>query len=375
MVLAEQIGGGGGMERYLDIVVPALRARGDRVVVLARSVAPRRTDARAIPWSDEHDEPSGQAAALVRAEIEAHAPDAVVLHNVLDGGVVAAARGAPRMIYHLHDHRPTCPNGDRVYPRSGGRCSTPLGTSCLVHSAIDGCMYGPRFRSVALLRRRERLRNAVVTSDVVVANSPFIARRAAESGIAGALPVALPLPGDAYLDGPPRAGDGAAIFVGRVEPQKGLRSLIRAIALLPAGSRPPLRVVGDGPDLERCVAEAARRGVGLELLGRRDPSGVRDAIDASSVLALPSLWDEPFGYVGIEAFARGRPVCAYDVGGISWWLRDGENGLLVPAGDERALAGALLAIDPRMGVNARSAAETYRHDPIVDRLRALYAGA
>ncbi len=376
------------MERYLDIVAPALGARGDRVVMLARSVGPQRSDARAVPWSDEHDEPSVQAAAMVRAEIESLEPDAVVLHNVLDAGVVAAARRASRMIYHLHDHRPTCPNGDRVYPRSGRRCSSPLGMSCLLHSALDGCMYGPRTRSLGLLRRRERLRDAIMTSDVVVANSPFVARRAAGSGITGALPVELPLPDDAYVDGPPRAGDGTAIFVGRVEPQKGLRSLVRAIALLPAGSRIPLRVVGDGPDLEGCVAEAARRGVVLELFGRCDANGVRAAIDASSVLVLPSLWDEPFGYVGIEAFARGRPVCAYDVGGISWWLRDGQNGILVPPGDERGLAGALLAMlrdgpaeagigaaCARLGVAARGDAEAYRHGPIVDRLRALYAGA
>jgi glycosyltransferase involved in cell wall biosynthesis len=68
----------------------------------------------------------------------------------------------------------------------------------------------------------------------------------------------------------------------------------------------------------------------------------------ASVVAIPSLWPEPFGMVGIEAFAAGRPVVASATGGVEDWLEDGRSGLCVPAGDVRALAGALsqLLADP-----------------------------
>jgi glycosyltransferase involved in cell wall biosynthesis len=56
---------------------------------------------------------------------------------------------------------------------------------------------------------------------------------------------------------------------------------------------------------------------------------------------MPSLWPEPFGLVGIEALAAGRPVVASATGGVGDWLADGVNGLLVRPGDAPALAGAL----------------------------------
>jgi glycosyltransferase involved in cell wall biosynthesis len=362
------------MERYLDVVLPALRRRGNRVHVLARIVSAIRPQTHPVPWADEHDAPVVAAADAVRTAIAELRPDAVIVHNVLDAGVVEAARTASRMIYHVHDHRPFCPNGDRLYPRSGRRCDSPLGFGCVVHSLTDGCMYGPRPPSLQLLRKRERLRDAIAAGDTVIANSPFIGRRAAESGVPGAHAIALPLPPEAYVERP-QPGDGSLLFIGRVQPQKGLRTLVRALASISPERRPLLRVVGDGPDLAACVSDAGRLAVTLHVIGRRDATGVRAALDAAVALALPSLWDEPFGYVGIEAFARGKPVVAFDVGGISWWLHDGSNGVLAPAADECALGAAIervVARAPELGANARADAEAYREDAIVDALCAAY---
>ena len=66
------------------------------------------------------------------------------------------------------------------------------------------------------------------------------------------------------------------------------------------------------------------------------------------MVAIPSLWPEPFGLVGIETLAQGRPVIASATGGIGDWLEDGVGGLLVTPGDARALAAALdeLLADP-----------------------------
>ncbi len=92
---------------------------------------------------------------------------------------------------------------------------------------------------------------------------------------------------------------------------------------------------------------------------------------------MPSLWPEPFGLVGIEAQARGRPAVAYDVGGIGDWI--GGAGLAVPRGDERALAAAIRTVLgahrwPAFAAAARTRAEAYRLDRHVENLLQLMQG-
>jgi glycosyltransferase involved in cell wall biosynthesis len=86
----------------------------------------------------------------------------------------------------------------------------------------------------------------------------------------------------------------------------------------------------------------------------------RPRVYARGVLAaVPSLWPEPFGLIGLDAASLGRPAIAFDVGGIREWLADGVNGVLVaPSAGEDGLARALASLlnQPaecaRMGANA-----------------------
>jgi glycosyltransferase involved in cell wall biosynthesis len=73
-----------------------------------------------------------------------------------------------------------------------------------------------------------------------------------------------------------------------------------------------------------------------------------DSYAAADVLVFPVEWEEPWGLVPLEAMASGVPVVATGAGGSGEYLRDGENSVLFPAGDEAALARALseLAGDP-----------------------------
>jgi type III pantothenate kinase len=68
---------------------------------------------------------------------------------------------------------------------------------------------------------------------------------------------------------------------------------------------------------------------------------------------VPSRWPEPFGMVGPEAMARGRPVIGFAAGGIPDWLDDGVTGLLVPPGD---IGGLTRAMDRLLGDPALTAA-------------------
>lgn len=382
LVAAERIGHAGGMERYLDVVLRALAARGAAVHVLARAgdAAPDGVTVQRIAWADEHDAPDERARAETARALAVFAPDVAVAHNVMDAGIVEALRAAPRLAYHVHDHRPFCPNGDRVFPRSGRICTRPLGVPCAVHALLDGCAYGARPRTLALIRRRERLRDALAAADAVVVASAYMAARAHASRVPleRLVNIPLPLPDDAYAAAVAPSRPGTVVFAGRVVPQKGLASLLQAVALLVPERRPVVHALGDGPALPDARADATRLGVALDAPGAVAPADVRAAMDAAALVVLPSRWAEPFGYVGIEAFARGRTVVAFDTGGVRGWLADGKNGLAVPAGDTGALSAAidaLLTDDGRregFGRRAREDAERYRVEKVARALLSAY---
>ena len=385
LVAAERLGPLGGMERALGVLLPALAARGAQVRVIARTIAAPANglDAVAIPWADEHDPPDPAAAHAVRAVIRAFAPAAALAANVMDAGVVAALRAVPRVVYQVHDHRPFCPNGDRRFPRTGANCTHALGGACVLHALTEGCVYGPRPRTLRLLRRRQALRDAIAGADAVAAASRYVADLAQRSGIDAARvhEIPVPLPDDAFASPVVEAPAGTVAFAGRVVAQKGLLSLVRAIGRIDAPRRPRLDVYGDGPALAEAAACARRLDVALTAFGNVDPAAVRDGFDRATVAAVPSLWAEPFGLAGIEAHARGRAVVAYDTGGIDAWLRDGRNGLAVPLGDEAALARAIAslldddALRTRLATQGRADAERFRRGPAVDALWALLSGA
>ncbi len=388
LVLCERVDAEGGTETYLRTLLPALATRGHDVRVLASSAG--RPDAYGVPvdvvpWSDEHDLPSAAAAGAVAAVASTFSPDVCVIHNVLDAGVLETVqRHGPRVVYHLHDHRPFCPNGDRVYPQGGGICGLAMSSrACGWHALVNGCGYGPRLRTLELVRIREAVARAVASSDASIAFSQYVATLATRNGVPArkTYVVSPPLEDAAFAASPaPRSSTDGILFAGRVVPSKGADSLVRALAQIPEPDRPLLRVAGDGPALQSTIDEARARDVGLEVLGRLDAAAMRAAYDDATLVALPSLWGEPFGLVGIESFARGRPVVAYDAGAISEWMEASNGaGKTVPLGDESRLAEAIRSLlSPaaweEAAARAFSAARAYSLGPHLDRIEAIYSG-
>jgi glycosyltransferase involved in cell wall biosynthesis len=86
----------------------------------------------------------------------------------------------------------------------------------------------------------------------------------------------------------------------------------------------------------------------VSFMGWLSADQLAEEFASSAIVVVPSLWPEPFGLVGIEALAAGRPVVASATGGITDWLDHGVSGLCVAPGDSHALAGALneLLADP-----------------------------
>jgi len=139
----------------------------------------------------------------------------------------------------------------------------------------------------------------------------------------------------------------AVLSVARLAPEKGLATLLRAVAEA-EDARIVVVVAGSGAERERLLRLAEELGVRLVLLGDLDWAGIADVYVAADVFALLSD-SEPWGVVVNEAAACGLPlVLSEAVGAAHDLLVDGANGRRVPAGDSHAASAALkeLAGDP-----------------------------
>jgi len=148
--------------------------------------------------------------------------------------------------------------------------------------------------------------------------------------------------------------------------QKGVHVLLRALpAVLAACPDVSVAVAGDGGYAREARALARSLGVGhaVRFLGAVDHADVPAYLAACDVFVLPTLRQEGLPFAVLEAMACARPVVVSRIGGVPSVVRDGDNGLLVPPGDERALAVAVtravsdLALAERLGASARATIE------------------
>ena len=179
------------------------------------------------------------------------------------------------------------------------------------------------------------------------------------------------------------------LFVGRIEPLKGIDILIEALALMQnAGVVVCLTVIGgdsnadqDAGSDEMARLQLIREQYGLKdlvaFIGRRDQDTLSYYYSAAEAVVVPSHY-ESFGMVALEAMACGTPVVASQVGGLAYLVQDGITGFTVPVDEPEALAERLTrlindtALKQEMGKNAAQLAAGYRWEMIAQRLLSLY---
>ncbi|MDR7588877.1 MAG: glycosyltransferase [Armatimonadota bacterium] len=264
-------------------------------------------------------------------------PDVVHLHNTfarLSPSVYWACQeaGVP-VVQTLHNYRLLCANA--IFFRDGHPCEDCLGRLPW-RGVVRGCYRGSRAASgmVAGAVTFHRVLGTWRLVDRFITLTEFMRQKFIRAGFP---PAKLAVkPNFVYPD--PGTGEGKggyALFVGRLSPEKGLGTLLRAWERL--GGKVPLKIVGDGP-LAGDVRQAVEQVPGVEWLGRKAREEVYALMGDAAFLVFSSEWYEGFPLVVGEAFARGLPVVATALGSQGSIVHHGRTGLLFRPGDPEDLA-------------------------------------
>jgi glycosyltransferase involved in cell wall biosynthesis len=290
----------------------------------------------------------------------------------------------------MHGYFGACVSGHKAFSFPAREpCPRVCGPGCLVYYLPRRCGHlrpDVMMAQYSWARRQQRLFTRYAG---IVVGSDHMRREYLRYAIAPAKLHTIPL--FAARDARPATASSSPIdvlFVGRMTPLKGGDMLVRAAHHAAGVLKRPLHIVlaGDGPEraqLERLAATMGASGlVAAEFPGWVDAAARAALLSRASLVAIPSIWPEPFGLVGLEAAQFGVPAAAFDVGGIGEWLTDGVNGRLADlSGGAAALGDAIAAILgdaatwARLSAGARAAAERLSADAHVATLQDLLIGA
>jgi glycosyltransferase involved in cell wall biosynthesis len=317
------------------------------------------------------------------AALDDSAPDVVHVHNLfplLSGSVPAAARrrGVP-VVWTVHNRRLRCVAGGHF--RDGAPCRQ-CRPGWRIPGIVHRCYAGSTAAS-ALVSASSSLFRVTARRDgvVPVAISRHMAAWLGSSAGFDAARVRVKYNAVDAARVPPTdpASRRRFVFAGRLALYKGVGLLLDAWRQVPAALDVTLRIVGDGDAADQ-VRAAASDDPRIDWVGHVAPGDVGEHLDASRVVLVPSLWDEPFGRVAAEAFAHGRPVITTGRGGLAEIVDDATG--WVTGTSPAALAGAIVeaarsddTVRQRGGAGHRRHAERFSPQATTEALRHIYREA
>ncbi len=260
------------------------------------------------------------------------APDVVNFHNLqgFSASAWSAAQGLRiPVVQTLHDYYVACPRSAMWRP-GRGNCAS-LCPECNAFSKTRRSLSKlPDAVTCVSNRVFNRLTDAGAFSEALAGRQPIRIIRG--NNAMEALPDAEP----SASGGPLRLG-----FMGRLDPSKGLENLIDAFRQLQPGSA-TLRIAGTGkPDYTHALHERAAGTENIVFAGHVSPAEFFPSID---LLAIPSIWEDPFPRVFHEALAYGVPSLATSLGGLPEVIEHGRNGFLIAGTGTESLLASLIEL-------------------------------
>ncbi|MGH2829307.1 MAG: glycosyltransferase family 4 protein [Actinomycetota bacterium] len=379
----------GGTEAYVAELCRGLRQAGHEVALGYRfdpdDARPEvRAGVQIAALTSRSEAPSAIELAELTRAVTSFRPDVVHAHNVEAAWLPAALLRLAPVVTAVHDHRLDCPTGTRYWAAWNKACTVTPGAGCLAYNLAAHCGSLRANATLEPFMRWRRLHRAAVDGPAIQVFSEHMKDAIRRAGIR-ALVTVTPYPCPALPDAAPVARDDARPLVfatGRATKEKGFDLLLDA---LPALQRPVHVVLaGQGHHLAALRHHAARvpQRHRVQFLGWLDRERLAAWYAAADVVAVPSAWPEPFGIVGLEAMAAGKPVVATEVGGVREWLVPGETGFAVAPRDAAGFAAALgqlladSALRERMGAAASARVEAlHTLDCHIDRVVEMYRHA
>jgi glycosyltransferase involved in cell wall biosynthesis len=293
-------------------------------------------------------------------------PDVAFVHNVLPLLSPSVyhklySLGVPA-VQVLHNFRPFCPNG--FYYTQGKICEDCRGGNYL--NAVRKRCYKESYALsalYALTMGSNRLAGMVDKIAGFICLTEFFKIKMQEAGVPDSKLFVRPN----FVYAPPLAanGNGAgnyAIYMGRLSPEKGCWTLIRAFGQMPQVA---LKILGSGPMEQELKDYVTAKGLAnIEFLGFKSGDEKWQLLRNSLCLVVPSEWYENFPVTVLEAYMASKPVVASRMGGLPFIVEDGKSGLLFESGkvDELVQKIQQLVNDPagavRMGACGRRFSET-----------------
>ncbi|MCB4755519.1 MAG: glycosyltransferase [Elusimicrobia bacterium] len=331
----------GGEERFVDQQIRLLRKKGhevflytvDSALFAQESPLSKILIGLQTPFSLPHYW-------RLRKTIREKRPKIVHVHNVFPlltpSITFAANHERVPVVQSLHNYRFLCANGLFLRP-NGQICET-----CLHHTHFNGFWfrcYGRRplgsMAMAATLALHRQLKTFQRRIDALIAPSQFLKEKLIAAGYPSDRIHHLPSGLESL---PPRMQSpkpNIILYVGRLSPEKGLRTLLTAARHLPEWS---FHIAGDGPlrtELEGFVRQNGMANV--RFFGRLEYDKIPPLLQEATFLVLPSECYENLPMVMMEAWFYGLPVIASRLGGMAEAIKENMTGFLFDPGDAKSL--------------------------------------
>jgi glycosyltransferase involved in cell wall biosynthesis len=334
----QYLGALGGAETDILPTAIHLRQRGYQLALLYESNTGRNEDS----WRSVFQEHE-RLSAGVKGFLKRVRPDVIYLQSISNLSVLEELIGSGKpLVRRVHDHRLYCLRGYKYNYFTREICRRPAGFHCIFPCvAFIGRNAGGKF-PLRWESYRAKLKEIQLNQQChrFVTYSQYQKEELIRNGFAAErIHVHVPIR-CSEVDGPVRlhSDRNVVLFAGQIIRGKGVDLLLHALSKVTIPFE--ALIVGDGNHRPYCERLCRRLGLDnrVRFEGYVEREQMKDFFQAASVLAISSVWPEPFALVGQEALSCGLPVVAFDAGGIREWLLEGENGFLVPWMDTKLMA-------------------------------------
>ena len=340
----------GGVEVYLLALSRELERRGFQVgIAYASGDGNAWQNGYRIPAISSVDPRQRREGRVEMAKVLAKVrPDVCHIHSVYNPGILEACFDYGPSILHLHDYRYACPASSLYHRRTEQICERRCSIACFPIGLAKGCQTPRMPAGLSFYSRVKFVERNAHRFAAIIANSQYVGDRFRRNVRSLVTPnvVHYFCPIEASTQTPSAPLEPYVLFLGRVIESKGILEFVETLQHLPSEVSGVISGTPSDAIRKRVEerAEALNCGRRIRWTGWVDRDQISQIVEGAGVVVFPSIWAEPFGIVGLEAMARGVPVVGFDVGGVSDWLRDGENGYLVPRRDVSGMGQRINAI-------------------------------